>query len=809
MKKPSLKVSKVSNWAKTRQQKSRENEERERQAETSMLKLFTFAVTLAAMALAMSYLPLFPQPLPIFLAVLVAFITYQKPRLGMPIGGVIIGLGLLYQLSHLYFISFLGETPARVAFIAVWMALFIAVPLMFNRYKAALAIDFGIFAFVALFFAPLYFLAIPLIFASAVYFKKYVGLTAIYYVLLSVPLQIYQYYQYTVLPLSDIQSDWWTLSGSAPPLFVPLNQISADMTSSLTQFRLYDASNFIYDIAGQTTWVPNWNGVTIQAALTQYVDSVPGIIMFMVIVAGLAALLLFFSSMLIKGGFIGSGDRYFPCFQAVVAAALFFVLLDALQLPLAYSAEVGAIGMVMGILGTLLLTFPVMFMDYAPKRQATSQEVVDKAKALLDEVTGFSSQIQMVKESIPVVVSSPEGKTSVLLESIGDIHKRASLHLLDQRELDDKYDELDKLAKDREAIEAELGTILYEYQVFSSCEFANWAGKLKAAGLDIKTSVKAEYTKDMPLEQRVEAIRQIIEAGRELTREISAVAEPVYGIIQPLYDPALPPKSYAVQFAAEKVAKKEAPWIAVEALYNALNNWTRHYGSQIQETMAYLQRSIKPIVRLGNQPEVLPSVFGEGTHRVLGYAKNADGMSVTAQKRLEKDPSQLILQDVVGLKEDLDAFIAMSNDILTTLYNGLVSDEAAIDGLLPTKDYLWEKNSYLRQQLEVATLMLSDPSKYTINEVMAALPKYLGYLDEAVKTLAFYSERKEFLLNYPLAEAAINEKLKVKARLLPSDLPFHPRFAAEYLRLYYTTRFGEYMYDAEAAVLSRRPSNNF
>jgi hypothetical protein len=98
-----------------------------------------------------------------------------------------------------------------------------------NRYKGCFSHRlYGIFAFVALFFAPLYFLAIPLIFASAVYFKKYVGLTAIYYVLLSVPLQIYQYYQYTVLPLSDIQSDWWTLSGSAPPLFVPLNQISAD-----------------------------------------------------------------------------------------------------------------------------------------------------------------------------------------------------------------------------------------------------------------------------------------------------------------------------------------------------------------------------------------------------------------------------------------------------------------------------------------------------------------------------------------------------------------------------------------------------
>ncbi len=73
-----------------------------------------------------------------------------------------------------------------------------------------------------------------------------------------------------------------------------------------------------------------------------------------------------------------------------------------------------------------------------------------------------------------------------------------------------------------------------------------------------------------------------------------------------------------------------------------------------------------------------------------------------------------------------------------------------------------------------------------------------------MQTLAVYAERKEFLLNYPLAEAAINERLKVKERLLPSDLPFQPRFAAEYLRLYYTTRYGEYTFDKDNLVLTKR-----
>ena len=67
-----------------------------------------------------------------------------------------------------------------------------------------------------------------------------------------------------------------------------------------------------------------------------------------------------------------------------------------------------------------------------------------------------------------------------------------------------------------------------------------------------------------------------------------------------------------------------------------------------------------------------------------------------------------------------------------------------------------------------------------------------------------YSERKEFLLNYPLAEAAIEEQLKVKEKLLPQDLPFHPRFAAEYLRLYYTQRFGDYAFDKDNLVLTKR-----
>jgi hypothetical protein len=229
----------------------------------------------------------------------------------MPIGGVIIGLGLFFHLSEMYFISFLGDTPVRVAFLVVWMTLFVCLPIVFNRYKSALAIDFGILAVVSLFFAPLYFLAIPLIIASAVFFKKYVGLTIVYYVLISVPLQLLQYYQYVIMPI--VRNDWWLEAGSAPPVFVPLTSIANDLTLPLGQFRLYDTSKFLFDIAGQITWIPDWSGRTLTDAFAQYLDSIPGIIFFVVIVGGLALALLFFTRLLVSEGIVGSKDRFFPC----------------------------------------------------------------------------------------------------------------------------------------------------------------------------------------------------------------------------------------------------------------------------------------------------------------------------------------------------------------------------------------------------------------------------------------------------------------------------------------------------------------
>jgi hypothetical protein len=801
VKKPSLKISGVISLVKTSLQKRKDNEEQERNLESSTLKMITFLLTSVAMALGMSFLPIFPQPVPILLAVLVAFVAFRSPRLGMPIGGAIVGIGLLFHLAELRFISFLGDTTVRIAFIAVWLSLFIVLPLISNRYKSALAIDFGILAVTMLFFAPTYFLAIPLILASAVYFKKNFVLSIVFYVLISVPLQIMQYYNDVVTQI--VRTDWWTAAGSSPPLLVSLSSISKSLNLSGTQVRLFDISKVVYEIAGQTTWVPDWTGRTIKDALSQYLDSLPGLLMFVVIVVGLALTLLFFTRTLVKEGLIGKGDKLFQCFTATIAAALFFILLSALQVPLAFTADVSATTMVLGILATLVFTLPVAFIDSTPKNRASNKEIQEKARTLLKEILIFKGQLENIKSNIPVIVTAPEGKMLLIKDSLEDTLLNAEKHRYEQEELDQKFNQLDQLSKDITSLEMELSVILSEYHILATCEYSNWVGKLKDAGLPIKTMVSASFQKEMVLEQRIEAIKQVLESGRVLAHEVTLVVDPIYKIIRPLYDPTLPEKCRAIDFASEKLKTKEAPWIVIEALLNSMNNWKRQYGIEIQVSMKHLQNSLSPIAGLSSQSADLLAVFAENTLKVLGYAMKAEEMKAEAQKMIEKEKLEIL--DIITLQSDVQGLIGMANDVLTMLYTGLINDEDVIDRLLPTKDYLWEKNSTLRERLNEATETLGNPSNYTMNQVMENLPLYLSYMNEAIQTLSVYKERKEFLLNYPLAETAIEELLKVKEKLLPQDLPFQTRFAAEYLRLYYTQRYQEYSFDKDNAVLIKRP----
>ena len=184
-----------------------QKEARERALEPRRLRIITFTLTFISMGLGLSFIPLFPQPLPILISFMVAAVTYGYPQAGMPIGCGVIGLGLIYQLSTMNFISMISyDSTVRAVVIVVWLVLFIVPPIFYHRQKAALAIDLGLLAAMTLFLDQTYFLAIPLILTSWVLFKRKSMLTVLYTILIYVPLLLMQYLN-TILQI--VRTEWW------------------------------------------------------------------------------------------------------------------------------------------------------------------------------------------------------------------------------------------------------------------------------------------------------------------------------------------------------------------------------------------------------------------------------------------------------------------------------------------------------------------------------------------------------------------------------------------------------------------------
>ena len=731
------KISSIRPWINRRKQKN----ERERNQESSILKYLTFLITALTMALGMTFLPILPQPLPLLLAILVAFLAFRNPRFGMPLGGGIIGLGLIFHLSELYFFSFLGAEEIRVAIVVVWMTLFIALPLIFGSYKSALAVDLGILAFATLFSTTTFFLAIPLIITSAVYFRKYASLSIIYYVLLTVPLQIVQYYEYTVKPI--LRPDWWLEAGSSPPILIALNSISTDINSAVTQFRLYDVSKVFYDITGQMTWHPNFAGRSLADALTQYLDSLPGIMLFIIIVASLAFILIYFSKALTsQGSPISFSDKLLLVFTATISSALFFVFLSILQLPLAYTADVTPLTFILAPIATLFLCLPVVFVDFTPKQTATTFEVKEKAQKLLEKLASFQDCVGNVKNEIPVNLTSLEGKLIILSDLVQDIIQKCEKQFYDVGEVNAKFIELDKLNQDAEGLEKELENILFEYQIYVNGEFSNWIGKFREIGIPVESKTTEVYQQAMTIGEKTQSIQKTIQQAKDFTHEVIDFAESIYKAIKVLYEPSLPEQSKTIIFAKERLEQSRSPWVAMQATYNAIHNWNHQYCTEISSSTKYLLESSLLITSLDIENPNLSLAFGYNLSKVKEYIKTAEKIKSNIKNAVNRD---LMISNVVSLRNDIQILLEQTNTVLSLLNSRLIAEEEAIEQSLPMKDYPWNKNLSLANRLKKASETFKNQKKIKTNEILVNIPIYLSTMNETLQTLSTYKDEKDFL----------------------------------------------------------------
>jgi hypothetical protein len=148
--------------------------------------------------------------------------------------------------------------------------------------------------------------------------------------------------------------------------------------------------------------------------------------------------------------------------------------------------------------------------------------------------------------------------------------------------------------------------------------------------------------------------------------------------------------------------------------------------------------------------------------------------------------------------------LGIAKDVLLILNDELLNKEKAIDGLLPKPDYMWEKNITLKERMTSAVESVTNPEKDGLKQTLESLPKFLSNVDECVATIVAYSERKEMLLNYPMAATAIETELGAKNRVAARDLPFDPKYSEEFLRLFYSHKYPEFSLDEENMVLARK-----
>ncbi len=788
-------TSRARTWFGKRKEKNKEKEQRERALEPRPLKILTFVITLASMAVGLSLMPLFPQPLPILLAFLVAFVTFKKPRFGMPIGTSLIGLGLMYQLATLDFIAMVGEPLTRAAVVVVILFLFIALPVLCKRYKQAIAINMGILAGILLFYNQIYYLAIPLILTAVVLFKKSSVLTVVYYVLISVPLTMMQYLRY-ILQIARV--DWWIEPGASPPIYVPLSSIFQELQNSMLQFRLYDTSKVVFAIVDQVTAPSNTDRLNLSTVLNQYLDSMPGIALFLAIMIGAIFAVALIARFIVKGG-LSEMERFLPLFLAASATALFFILLSALQKPLAFRADINTVQLVIATVAAALFTLPTAFVEFTPKKNATLEMILEKARELMAKLQNFEALLNKAKATLPVAaaVSPTEAKMLVIKDKLNDTLRKTSERFYGTSELDKKFSELDPgLSNEIDALLSELSVTLDEYQAYINCEYSTWLGKFGDIGLEVTATVKTDFQKDLPIDLRIDRAKEVLDGGHLLASGVIQVSEQIYETIRSLYDANLPEKSQTVAFAKQKL-DEAAPWSAMDALFTALNNWRKQYGAPIAQSVAALQSSLEPISNLSTKSDRLLPVLSGDLAKLMDYAKRAEGIKLRIGEPVG-------IMSVITVRDILQSSLDIAREVLSILYAEIEGAEAAIESLLPTKDYLWEKNVTLRKRMATALEIICDSEKYARNQVLENLPKALFDIDECVETIVKYAEKKELLLNYPIAAMAIEDLLKQKKHIAAQDLPFESKYAEEYLRLFYSQRYGEFSFDEANLLLTRR-----
>jgi hypothetical protein len=537
--------------------------------------------------------------------------------------------------------------------------------------------------------------------------------------------------------------------------------------------------------------------------LSQYLDSFPGIILFLTLVLALIFAISTIAPEFNRKSFAMRMEVILPAVSAAGITAMFFILALAMQESLAFRAQINTTQIFSGVIATLLIALPISYVNFGPKKRALIEErskrVVAKSQELTAKLAVFEALLGKAK-TIPADLSGPEGRMVRIRDNLNDIIAKTAAKYYDPSELDEKYHEMaDKMNADIDSLTPELAKEVEQYQLQVNYEYTTWLKKLKELGFEAKAPVKAVFQKDLTMEARVDNIRELLEASRVFANEVSLTVEQTYGIIRALYDQELPELSRTLGFVKQQLRDNVAPWFATDALFTALTNWKALYGKDVSKTVEYILSSLDAFATLDVQKEALQPALGNHYAGIVNCLIRAADLKRALKSRA------FSVADLPRVKNIVEASLGISQEVLSILLELMMAKEASIERLLPVRESFWEKNILLNEKIGSAIKVIADAPKQELNKTLGALPQSLLQINECVETLFVYTEKEELLLNYPVAKTAIEEMLKQRKRVSARDLPFASRYAEEYLRLFYASQTrNAFSYDETSLTLTKK-----
>jgi hypothetical protein len=760
-------------------------------------KLVTFVVTMVSMAIGFTLIPLLPPPLPIVIAFLVAYAIFRGKSYGAMAGSLIISMGLFYHLARIGFFQLIHSPVKNTVLMALLIAPFVICPAMFNNNLQIIAMDMGIIAVSLLFFRSTFYLAIPLILVFATIYKgKGIVYTFVYYVSISLPLQVMQYLK--------IYSD-----GVLPPLYTPLDLIYHDIQSSLTTISLDTMKRVFNTITGMMPPDVQIGGK--ETAFANFINSIPGMVLFFIILTGLISAISIINMRMpdpvkktaLPGKYVDMLVYVLPIVAAALTNLMFFIAIDNLQAPLSFQATVTQSILIGSTTFTILFSAPVAFskyiLDLKGVRTSRSTALLDESDKLLEKIGQYKTIIDGLGNSLPENLMSLKTKILIAEDEVREISLNAKESIQELSDLDVDLRRLyNELKYDVESFETQLDVALRDFYIKIKFEYLESVGEISEMGLDLEAPLVPDLDIEAPLMEKVESINYIFESGKVLVEKLIDTSDKIYEIICSLFEPNLPRDSPTLQISRQKIGEDE-PWVIINAILVSLKNWERQYAADILNATRPINDSIETIIQLSKRKTSLMPLLGDKYDLIQGLSEQ-----MTKRSFAEQNENLKVLR-VILIRDTILSTVNVVGRIIGLLYYHLQDLEFNINLLLPRDDYEWNRNMTLTERMNQSLEVINNYEKYGIDEIITHLYRVLSYIDEAVDTIEYYNERKEMLLNYPVFRKKITRILDEKGEVRLKDLGVAEKYGMEYFKMYHRTTYSPLTLEETMDSLRRNP----